>query len=269
MVKILDGLSPESLVLQRGQRVVCSTSPNRTQVPLGSRAQSVISDLVATRNSVSDILQSAIATRREHLLKDTVDAPFNDPIVLPFRGFYKADLSIASGDDAGALEIRLTLLSQNGEVVFQSHNLTVRPIWKEGQTSPESLPKAKVPVSPAAKAFRKLYASQTAGRGAPIEVSPVLEAHLLNLEHSDPLSLSTSDALLSMAKFEEKPLVALVPDSAFGDRLPEDATMTVGDFLQSLWQEDTMTMTTAEGWVEITPVNPSSERKYRCDRKVR
>jgi hypothetical protein len=264
ILKLLENVDPEILILPREGRIVLSTHPTGMQLPLGSAAESAVGELVERRNAVAKILAEA----GEKVKTSTAGAtagPTENPRIRPVPGYSKADLVVMDGDLTGAFHVQLTLYTSDGAVALRNGFFDFRPSPPDVAGS-DSL--TKIEISEAAKAFRKMHQSQDVGDSALVAVPPAVVPFLTDVEHNDPLALTPSDEMLTLAKAEGKPLVAVVPDSAFVDTLPVGQEITLGDFKQWLAAGVTMTMARAGDWVEIKPAYPATARQFRCDRVI-
>ena len=225
---------------------------------LPSGADKAIEDLVKKRNAVARIYQADADPANS-----TGDVAKPDTDVVPISGYAKADLSVSDGEGPGFLETQLTLYTAAGRIAYQSDEFELKrdPPVDSGPTTA-----TQIEISHASKAFRSMHRDQLFGDSALVAVPPAIVPYLTDAEHNDPLALTPSDEILALAHWSQKPLVAVVPDSAFVDTIPVGATITVEDFAHSLATGETMAMSNTGDWIEIKPANPATARQYRCDR---
>jgi hypothetical protein len=275
--RMLATLKPESLVLAPGKRIVLSTNPNASQELLGAEATNVLATHVGRQNAVLDQIESQIATAANlkdqdsiQKLRRTLDGPISQ--LRRIDGYAKADLALTSEGVDGSLSATLMVFDAKGAALVRSTVFVSSSLGTPGQDASEPSRKTPIRRSEEANSMRTMYRSQRTGNSAAIAIPPRLLPFFSDVEHNDPLALSTSDKLLAYAAANAEQLLAVVPDEAFEDAAFPDAAGGAGPSVEGVSLElkrgDTMSVVEADGWIYIKPTRPETTRQLRCDRSV-
>jgi hypothetical protein len=275
ILSLLKGLDPALLVVDANHRVVFSTHPNQVQLPLGSDADSAISQVVEAHNKSipegadkQDPTQAVTDPQAAEFLKQYIGRTMKR-----IDGYSKADLVVSTMPYLGGLSATLILYGPKGDILLSANDPLDMSILDMfiGKKPAETGTKTPIELSPESQAYLKFI---TGSQGAPMSgtarpVPPVLRPFLTDPQQHDPLSLLPTDKLLGLAKSSQKPLVAVVPDTAMSLLASvTGAQPTVEDFVDELDKAKSMVMKEENGWIEIKPIAPESARENRTDRKA-
>lgn len=264
-------LDPVELAkIEIGQRVVFSSRPTRVQRPLPAAVSAAIPKFVEE--------QALWARAADGVVNPQRNGYFSEGAIFTRPADRVGKLLVAVNRNefsSGSIQVRVILGDVDGDSTLARATTTLQAgpgtqaVFNQVVQNPEGTPYAFT-FSPDTQAmidaFRPVVgaAGQTELKPLP---APVL-AQLLQPEQRDPLSFATSEILLQAVEQENRNLVAVMPDFAYGIGLVMSAGKITPSSLRIIARELGLTIEDAPGWMSIQPSDPISARRSRIDRRA-
>lgn len=272
--------------LERGARVVYSTTPTRMQLPLGRNAIAVLAEYVAEHNKEASTTQEATSElalteeqRQAMAMAEKMFGRRNQPV----RETPVKALLVGSRQSMfDTLSVELRLFNAQGKVILSGTDalMTDMGMFEEiaqaaaGGQPAEEKPKPDpdprpIEFSSNSKELAGLFGKMEMGAGTfSMKMSPALRALLLRPDQHDPLSFVPSETLIAIAEAKDIQLLADLPDSLgeFTRLFAANAKPTVGRALAEYLEGDETQGELKEGWLLIRPARPAENRRLRVPR---
>lgn len=287
--------------LGRGDRVVYSTNANAMQRRLNvANLASIMAEFVQQHNATvtnesTEMSDPAVAAQLEKVKavlgdfmpqRKKIEQPPAKLLFVVERGGmfgFMGDLiqlhAIAYDATGNVLATASDSLGGNPmRAAVASADVELEPTEGEAKP-PETTPKTAenqdkslekpVELSPLATEFKSVLNFGSTGV-AQKPVSPELMEQLLRPDQYDPLSFEASENLLALAAAKSYNLVALVPDGRmdFGTFARSGQSVTLATVKHDLESSEELKVTSADGWLLVSPVDPEAARLARLDRKA-
>ena len=279
-------------IMGDGDRVVLSSAPTHTQVPLPPRAKALLDQLVIEHNKYAarhakeaedDAKEQQLEAQNQGLPDEFMnrfrqqnqalkEPPVKALLVLSRGGL----MSMIMGQDGVQAQLKLynkageTVLSGSGAVNVGAGGGMVEIIRENmpGNTAkkPEPPKGNKLKYSELSTKFQKSMNAMEMMESGP-QIDPKLKEALLTPDKIDPLSYIWGEGFIQSAQLSKTNLIAQVPDDMesgmfFMMKAPAtDAELAEKAKLSGEW-------TQADGWTEYRPLDPvgnDSVRVYRSD----
>lgn len=251
----------ELAALPLDSRVVFATSPNRLQRPLPNAAQQALRQFSQDFGMLSAAL-ARFPKEQMEMFTSTMGGFFA-------KGSPSKILLSCTRYAGDNIAIEAQILDQRGGILATSSaNISGMEIPEEGKSATKPVVDEKnekpLKVSDESKTFYALVSRGMDGSKGGLElVKDPLKEKVLNPEQFDPLSFGISDLLLGAAEDRKKPIIALVPDSAF---LYDGGSLKASQFFQQLEDMTMMNIEEKDGWIFGRPSRPSDARFARVNR---
>lgn len=266
---VLGHLDPAALAsLGDNERVVFSTRPTRTQRPFIGDISSLVDRIVQKHNA--DIASGPAFLEDD---EDEIEEPstYRERIAESKRpiGDVSKAIVVASKMPNGVGEypvlVELRLYDASGRVAY-SHESGLNGFTSENSVELEapapSGPQIPIELSLTTRELSEHLRRIAAGR-RDVRLSAELRQLIYHPDKVDPLSLFTSDGLLSLAKKRGLPMVASLSDDC---ALYSRKISTVEAFEQELRGKGELRSKVEGGWLMIRPSKPAKARNRRVDR---
>ncbi|MBL8049419.1 MAG: hypothetical protein JNJ45_12135 [Chthonomonas sp.] len=289
-------LPPNTIAgLKEGERAVFATSPNRVQFAVNPRIQSLLQEYVAVANAeASNVKQGGPAPVEDGMsempsfLRDMMREQAEARKPRKIEGAAKALLVATTSGGmpfmGGSLSVTLKFFNASGKVLavntveaqpdfsFIANGMEettttddgngTRTVNFGGPKPPKPVEGKKLEFSTLAQEFMEAGSFRMeAPTSMMAEVSPKLAEQLRNPAQFDPLSYREGEALAQIAKTKKLNIIASLQDpksNLFSFMRSAEETETEESFLKSL--DDDYAVTTKDGWLTITPDEPSTVR---------
>lgn len=309
-IAILQLLSAQPIAqianMDKGTRLVFSSSPTRMQLPMRGNAQAIITTLInehnkamAQRSTTPNEIPEEVQPYMDFLKQFGV---FDEPKQIDGRAA-KALLIVESGSGFMSMKsCTLKLYDGNGKVLFQATDTlsmsgfmgmsrpnmdmeeeeeveapavagTAKPTKDKKQEDKQPGDDKPITMSAETKELMQLISGGFQMAMSQTRPSQGLETKLLNPDLYDPLSFFASDALTSSAAIRGLNLVACVPDS-FGNTFSfmgmgagaGSTNYTSATIRKMVEGDEDLKQTVADKWWTIQPKYHSQARRERMDR---
>lgn len=261
--RLLLTIPPADLAaLPTDQRVVFANNPTRMQRPLNGAAQRVLTQFGQDYERLSLAVGRFPKEQQEEfmgMLGGYMTRGVPAKVLLACTRY--------AGDN---LSVEAQILDQRGRVLATGTGSLTGRSFDEKETKKErETPKEEKPikVSDEAKTYFTLMSRGVEnGRGGIELLQEPLRTKVLNPERNDPLSYGVTDLLLGAAADRQKPLIAVLPDSA--QNFDIGTGYKTSDFFDQLEASDIATVAEVEGWILVRPFRPSDTRIVRINRQA-
>jgi hypothetical protein len=266
--------------LANGERVVFSTQPTRMQRRFSGDITGLINTFIAEHNK-------QVANNGD---------PTNDPEMEKLPSFIR-EMAGRMSKPIGQVSKALFVVSRMGLGMFGMTQAELRlydPSGKVSFTVPANIrmpgsgieammetlaitpkdPKEKpatvtpVELSPDSKAFMETFSSGGMGALRGLKMTTDIRTKIYRPDQYDPLSYLPTDEVLALAKKQNRPVVAVLPDDAVSlvtNMMPSQKP-TVEQFEKRLAGAGESRIVSDAAWLIIKPVRPAEARANRLDR---
>jgi hypothetical protein len=282
VARLLQLLDPSLLASDDPEsRIVFSTAPTRTQLPIPGATAAIFADLVAEHNKAVLASQKDTAPKTaemeelERWAKTFLGDRF-DPKAVEERPV-KALLISSGGLFGMGRNLELRLYGADGKVLLSSTKtlmsdqselmqMAARVAGREPEPAPAKDDKA-IEFSAATQQLSRIFSG--AMRGEFPALGKELEEKLTRPDLHDPLSFAPSESLLFAGRHKKLQVVANLPDSivSFFGMMAGGGSTTVEAFLKSLSGGET-SAEVKDGWLTVRPAKPETARQKRADRSA-
>ncbi len=266
--------------LTPGARIVFSSTPTRTQHPFAGNSTEAINEFIQKHNANLAGNTDAMDQAFSKMTAEQVEAIKSFTKKQNSRiGQVSKALLVATCSGLGIFnltQLELRMYDEKGSVVYSAQSVLssgddeISKMVAAAQGKKPEAPKAKqtpIEYSDDSKALIQTTAGMSTGNFK-LKISPELHKKVFNPSQFDPLSFSTSDEILSYAKFKGKPLVADVPDTSTTSMymLMGKTDTTVESFEKDLDQSKSMVLVSDAKFSLLKPAFPAQARANRLDR---
>lgn len=288
IIKLIQSIGVTNLAaIGERDRVVYSSNPTRMQKPFVGNWGPILAQLVTENNE-----QIAKRMRDKTEVKEPENEQMKklremfgdfDETDKPVEGTpSKAILICARQPMFGGLMLTLRVYNEKGKIVITGNQMlmggdSMLADIPDMEFGPDGLPREK-PKPKTATTEKPIEFSVTTKElnslsnvmnmaASPTKMSDELRMKLLSPDQYDPLSFTTSEALLATAAQRGKNLVAVMPDkmdSYLAMFMPKSEALTPTQYLESI--QDVATVSADGPIILIRPLKPAESRKERIDR---
>lgn len=266
MTRLLAVLDPNLLAkVPADYRTVFSNRPTRMQSPLPAAISGIAKDFMRDQNLWAEAVKP-ISREQSGMYVDL----FNYRASLTAEP--RALLAVTKEPFGTGASLELMFADESGRIIGRA-TASLSPDFEEFQkeamgTSGDN--GIKIELSPLTARYMKLFSFF--GANAPAEPAPLdpdLLQVILNPEKSDPLSMTSTEALFGVASARKANLVANLPDVLFAFNFPfiANSSLTVGSVL-AMCKTIQTEVTIADGWMTVMPKYPALSRNQRIDRNA-
>jgi len=265
MLRVLKRVQPEQIaLLGRGDRLVFSNRPNRSQILLPAETSSILRDFSAEQTLWADAISKLPSAQR---------SGFSDDPLLAAKAVGQVPprlILVASRSNSMALVFfNLKIVGADGELIGEtSHSLAndrIRQASRGTKAGAEGEANKPLVFSNLSETLIQ-GASVFSGRGKGPGLSPAALAALAETEQNDPLGTVATDGLVALAEQRKADIVAYLPDSLFVfATFGFGANPTLETFLD-VASDHVSVNADADGTLLVRPTRPHSARRERTDR---
>lgn len=298
VLKILQRIDASRVVGVGDARIVFSSKPTRTQLPLPNVSDLLV-PMIAEHNRVAEARAKAEAEIREEDPRTVQEKAREEQMRQLFGGFMDPDDKPITAPPAKVLLVikrgglmnmfgasaDLALFDAEGKRIYSASSSVdlgedtgsmseiieaVRP--DENPQQPKVDTTKPIEYSAESQEMMKLFdmngMAAMFGAGAP-KVSEGLMSKLQKPTLYDPLSFAPSDSLLFIASDRKLNVVAAIPDAITGmSDLMVAKGMTVGAFIERMQNNRALAIETKDGWFTVRPFDPDTTKRFRVNRKA-
>lgn len=289
LARILAMVSPEEIAaLKPGRRIVFSSAPTQMQKGFRGNAPAMVQDWIVEHNksvaaskaagagaAPDDEFEKQTGQTMPAFIKDMVNSRSQ-----PFVGAIgKVLLVVEPGPFFSGLNAKLQVFDSRGKAAVSSQaNLEDGPMRQiiqdaadqaQGKKKPAP-PQNQTPIvfSPDSVKIRGLGARGGDMMKLDRKIDPALLSILARPDEREPLSFTAGEALAQWSKKRGKPIVASIPDSAFGAGILSqgDELTSIEKLDEALQSGDSISLTNSAEVLIVRPKQPAHNRENRVNR---
>lgn len=298
VLKILQRIDPAKIAGVGDARIVFSSTPTRTQLPLPNIGD-LMGTMIAEHNKTAEARARAMAEYREEDPQTVQEKAREEQMRQMFGGLMGSDEKPITSPPAKAILVikrgglmnmfgasaELAFFDAQGQRIYSASSSVdlgedtgsmteIIEAVMPGQTPQQPKVDTTKPIEYSAESqeMMKLFdmngMSAMFGSAGP-KVSDGLMSKLRQPTLFDPLSFAASDSLMFVASDRKLNVVAGIPDAITGMvDLMVSKGMTVGAFVERMQENRALAIETKDGWFTVRPFDPESSKRFRVDRKA-
>ena len=271
--------------MEPGDRVVFASNPNGAQRALDGDAGSIVASWIATHNKsattmgegmdampdeIAGLMQGPLGERMRRMTQPVGAAP-TKLLVVATRGG-----NALMGGLMPGVRLEARAYGANGALLLNEQGsldtdlLSMYARLGQAKTAVPATKRTPILYSEDAKALIALSEAGGAPTGgdfsAGFHVPDTLRKRLFAPQTVDPLALIPGEGLAAYAKMRRLPLVACVPDAAYGVGILEKAPETLEEVAEGLKGSGSMRLVPDSTFLVVRAAEPESARRNRLDR---